>query len=100
MTNRHKKSKRSTFLLAAEGVFIGYEILGQVGFTESGDIVSSRWCCNMLKNLGCMYYSPEQEMFSAYFDPGFKVTGGGWWEMAECEPRILALLMCAEMLRR
>jgi hypothetical protein len=102
MKNIHKKAKRSNFLLAAEGVFIHHKVpsLRVLQITENRHAETSLWCCNMLGNMDCECYSPEREMFNEYFNPGFKVTSGGWWECHECEPRMLALLLCAEMLRR
>lgn len=97
MKRNHKKAKRSNFLLAAEGIYFGHANLYHV---NSLSFPVSKWCCNVLANMGCISLSPEQRMFRDLFYPGFKVASGGWWEMDEGEERILALLLCAEMLRR
>ena len=99
MKNSHKKAKRSNFLIAAELVQHGQEV-NQWDKIEVGarHLSCSKWCCNALDNLDAAY---ELDLFKAYFDPGVKEGfGGGWWDMRECEARLLALLLCAEMLRR
>jgi hypothetical protein len=93
MKSIRKGAKRSIFLAAAEAVFNAH---------NKGKTDSDLWCCNALdrgRSLGDS--SKEVGMFRYYFDPGFEVEiSGGWWEIDECEPRVIALLLCAEMLRR
>lgn len=98
MKNSHKKAKRSNFLFAAEMVQHGHEVnqWDEITFDER-TVYCSKWCCNALNNLDAAY---ELDLFKAYFFPGEIQFGGGWWDRSECEARLLALLLCAEMLRR
>lgn len=98
MKNSHKKAKRSNFLFAAEMVHHAHEFDEWDKITDGERTVyCSKWCCNALKSL---HADHELDLFAAYFFPGEIQFGGGWWDSNECEARLLALLLCAEMLRR
>ena len=101
MKNSHKKAKRSNFLIAAEMIHLGHT-RGEFEKITVGErnMWCSKWCCNVLCMLAACCDSTEQEMFKDYFYPGFNDGGGGWWHRDDCESRVLALLLCAEMLRR
>ena len=101
MKNSHKKAKRSNLLLVAEMVQLGHAH-GEWHTIAVNDrnVQCSKWCCNALESLMGTKYSHEAELLRDHFDPGYIVEGGGWWNRNESEPRLLALLLCAEMLRR
>lgn len=103
MKNSHKKAKRSNFLILAEMVHVAHAE-GPFASMDVNDrnVYCSRWCCNSMASLlGNREQSAEQRVLKDYFDPKEPVfAGGGWWASDDCESRIVALLLCAEMLRR
>jgi hypothetical protein len=101
MKNSHKKAKRSNFLLAAEMVFLGHTVYDFAEIEVNGRTLQCQlWCCINLESVAGTYYSSDMDLFKECFDPGVRAVSGGWWQRRECEARVLALLLCAEMLRR
>ena len=103
MKNSHKKAKRSNFLILAEMVHVAHADGLFASVIVSGrEVYCSRWCCNsMAALLGDREQGAEQRVLIDYFYPKETVfAGGGWWASDDCESRIVALLLCAEMLRR
>ena len=93
-----KNPLRSVFLLAAEKQLLR-------------PLQSSMFACNnlsyayrelILHNSGWSFEpTAEHKMFRKYFlTEGRSGPGGAWWGDSDQEARILALLLCAEMLRR
>ncbi|OHE67199.1 MAG: hypothetical protein A2Z99_04395 [Treponema sp. GWB1_62_6] len=59
----------------------------------------NRSCCRaLLRYLAHESYIPASEMLVRMFRPCFIQSGVYWWELDDAEPRIFALLFCAEML--
>lgn len=102
-----KNPLRSNFMLAAEMMFCHG---AKVDFDAIPSAWPSRYCCDNINKVGeenGRPYNTSPEFF--FFEKIFKKDAapdcwGGWWPDAENgqvdEPRVLALLLCAEMLRR
>lgn len=97
------KPKRSVFLLAAE---IQHS-LRKGGFKpKNGLSQPSKFACLNIAaariELGLqdgVLHTPEALMLQELFKPSLCSTYEGWWGNNN-EPRILALLLCAEILRK
>jgi hypothetical protein len=108
---RSKQAKRAVFLAAAEIQALRFKNGSKR--PEDTEHRSNAWSCLNIKEVCGIYgrdygFNEEdcdkaEEFYREYFEP--KVIpygcGGGWWPVEDHnEERILALLLCAEMLRR
>ena len=107
MSSLKNRPRRAVFLLAAEMVF------NASIFSPEPKYGSVRWenaySCNCLSQacgtIRWDKYQPEVKMYFRLMKPDEYVTGSTWWPPLpdgswDYESRILALLLCAEMLRR
>lgn len=108
------KPLRSIFLRAAENLFVIHtgtmkRPSDAAIYVEEWGWFYSRYCCDHLGALRGANHkasTPELTMFRNIFEKEDECRDGfGWWSdlpngKMDMESRILALLLCAEMLRR
>jgi hypothetical protein len=108
-----ERSYISRILITADGDIVDVEAIDPNGIKLSVyedvvdnliSVIPSKWCCNLLRNLYGSDISSARctpnasHLLYKYFDPGtISESGGGWWDSHECEARIYALLLCAEL---
>lgn len=94
------KPRASVFLAAAQRIH-AYKV-GDATNWLTPDEDTNMFCCTALSDAGGGWGSPEEPMLRDLFEP--KTHGTGWWkplrgQAHDYESRILALLLCAEMVK-
>jgi len=97
------KPLRSVFLRAAKLQFKSMDEYKRLGYSHE-----SRFACDNISDVAGHWSDAESNMFYSYFGTNkrtYGTLGLAWWPRKknkewDHESRILALLLCAEMLRR